>query len=370
MSRVAIVSGAVLCIAAAALAWYFVRTPFPKQYEQAIAKYHAGQYAEALPVLRKGARILSGKQGGVEALMWLARCETAVDATNAGTWAAVAVATSNRAYIAEARYRLALASADKEAAIERFSKEFPERPEARQHLVDSGSRALARNDVMAAWAAWQTLYDSSPDSPEALGIRAQLGDLNMKLLCSPRPQPFCVEHTVAPGELLLKIAQKYRRTADPVKRVNQLRSDIIRPGTKLKIDQSEYLIRVDTTKHELCLYRIWQDSTNFVKAYSVGTGKNENTPIGAFKITLKQKNPTWYKPGGSAIPFGSPENLLGTRWLGIDCPGFGIHGTWEPESVGMSSSLGCVRMLNEEVEELADLVPLGTEVIIFASPKQ
>ena len=60
----------------------------------------------------------------------------------------------------------------------------------------------------------------------------------------------------------------------------------------------------------------------------------------------------------------SPENILGTRWLGISYPGYGIHGTTIPESLGSQSTSGCIRMLNEEVEELYSIVPYGTEVEI------
>ena len=70
------------------------------------------------------------------------------------------------------------------------------------------------------------------------------------------------------------------------------------------------------------------------------------------------------------IDFGSEENLLGTRWMALESAdhpeltGFGIHGTWERDSIGSESSAGCIRMLNEEVEELFDLVPRKTIVTI------
>ena len=64
------------------------------------------------------------------------------------------------------------------------------------------------------------------------------------------------------------------------------------------------------------------------------------------------------------IESGSPENSLGTRWLGFDKKGYGIHGTVEPETIGQQVSQGCVRMLNEDVEELYDLLPRGTRVTV------
>ena len=56
--------------------------------------------------------------------------------------------------------------------------------------------------------------------------------------------------------------------------------------------------------------------------------------------------------------------LLGSRWLGFNMPGYGIHGTIEPETIGKQVTAGCVRMRNSDVEELYDILPLGTEVSI------
>ena len=47
-----------------------------------------------------------------------------------------------------------------------------------------------------------------------------------------------------------------------------------------------------------------------------------------------------------------------------DFPGYGIHGTVEPESIGKQVTAGCVRMRNEEVEQLYMLIPTGTQVKI------
>ena len=100
-----------------------------------------------------------------------------------------------------------------------------------------------------------------------------------------------------------------------------------------------------------------------MKKYSVATGKKNCTPVGEFKITDKLVHPTWFKTG-AILPPGSPENALGTRWMGFDKPSYGIHGTIEPKSIGTQASEGCIRMLNEEVEELYSMVPVGTKVII------
>jgi lipoprotein-anchoring transpeptidase ErfK/SrfK len=67
-------------------------------------------------------------------------------------------------------------------------------------------------------------------------------------------------------------------------------------------------------------------------------------------------------------PFGTNQRrymgTLGTRRLDLG-DGYGIHGTDQPSSVGRSVSHGCVRMLNEDVERLYPMVPIGTPVYIY-----
>ena len=75
------------------------------------------------------------------------------------------------------------------------------------------------------------------------------------------------------------------------------------------------------------------------------------------------ENPVWYHKG-EIVPPGTPDNFLGTRWLGFDLPQYGIHGTVEPQLIGQSVSHGCVRMHNEDVEELFTYIPYGTKVKI------
>jgi len=100
-----------------------------------------------------------------------------------------------------------------------------------------------------------------------------------------------------------------------------------------------------------------------VKVYNVSTGANNSTPVGEFTITTKLTDPVWFNRG-VVVPPESPENVLGSRWLGFDLPGYGIHGTVEPETIGKQVTAGCVRMRNEEVEELYSIIPFGTKVVI------
>jgi lipoprotein-anchoring transpeptidase ErfK/SrfK len=107
-----------------------------------------------------------------------------------------------------------------------------------------------------------------------------------------------------------------------------------------------YSIHVSLSAHTLTLKRNGQ----IVKAYPIATGKMlTQTPVGVYYIINRAPN-----PGG---PFGS-------MWLGLSRPHYGIHGTNDPSSIGKSVSHGCIRMYNEDVNELARLVPIGIPVYI------
>jgi lipoprotein-anchoring transpeptidase ErfK/SrfK len=85
-------------------------------------------------------------------------------------------------------------------------------------------------------------------------------------------------------------------------------------------------------------------------------------------VATKIKNPDWYRRPGVKIPYGHPDNILGTRWLGFrnspEYRGFGIHGTSDPASIGRAQSSGCVRMLNADIETLYEWAAPGTVVRI------
>jgi lipoprotein-anchoring transpeptidase ErfK/SrfK len=121
-----------------------------------------------------------------------------------------------------------------------------------------------------------------------------------------------------------------------------------------------FSILVDKSQNILIL----KSNEEVIKTYIVSTGANNSTPTGTFKIINKIPHPTWFK-AGAVVPAGTPDNILGTRWLGFDLPGYGIHGTTEPQSLGQQVTQGCVRMANLEVEELYTIIPVGTEVTII-----
>ena len=65
------------------------------------------------------------------------------------------------------------------------------------------------------------------------------------------------------------------------------------------------------------------------------------------------------------IPGGSPRNPMGLRALTLSGDQYAIHGTNRPGSIGTAASFGCIRMLNEDIVDLYERVPVGTPVVML-----
>ncbi len=167
-------------------------------------------------------------------------------------------------------------------------------------------------------------------------------------------------YEVKSGDTLGKIAKKFRTTSALIKKLNDLSGENIHLRQKLKVWNAPFTILVLKSRNLLVL----KTDKRILKVYIVATGKMDTaTPSGTYTIKLKLVDPIWYHNGKAYQP-GDPENGLGTRWMGFNLDSYGIHGTIHPDQIGQSVSSGCVRMHNEDAEELFDLIPEGTKVII------
>lgn len=217
----------------------------------------------------------------------------------------------------------------------------------------------AKGDLLEAKNTYQQLMNEFPSSGQMVEWQQKIEDLNIKLLFSPVATPKSTIYEIKPGDTLTQIARQFKTTAELIRKSNGLSDNKIFPGRKIKLWTAPFSILVDKSQNILLL----KSDEEVIKTYTVSTGKDNSSPVGTFKVINKLINPTWYK-AGAAVPAGSPENILGTRWLGINLSGYGIHGTTDPKSLGKQATQGCVRMANSDVEELYAIVPEGTEVVI------
>jgi lipoprotein-anchoring transpeptidase ErfK/SrfK len=149
------------------------------------------------------------------------------------------------------------------------------------------------------------------------------------------------------------------------------------PGTIIVDPQGRYL------------YLVQGDGTAL--RYGVGVGRSGFSWSGSATVKDKQEWPDWYPPkemfdrqpelmeqmgelpGGPGMA-GGPGNPLGARalylWQGNKDTLYRIHGTFEPWTIGTSVSSGCIRMINQDVMDLYNRIPVGTKVVVLGSSRQ
>jgi lipoprotein-anchoring transpeptidase ErfK/SrfK len=166
-------------------------------------------------------------------------------------------------------------------------------------------------------------------------------------------EAFILVHIVKAGETLNQISKDYRTPLSEIIKANPLiNPNVIYPGLSIVIpglptpNTIPFQIDVSIKKRQLRLLK----NGVLQKQYPIAVGKIlNNTPVGNFIIINKAPN-----PGG---PFG-------TMWMSLSKESYGIHGTNNPSSIGKAVSKGCIRMYNKDVEELARIIPIGTQVLI------
>ncbi len=235
----------------------------------------------------------------------------------------------------------------------------PDSPWVDDALLALGHVYEQQQQVAEARRMYQLLLERFPGSSLISQAQSRLGAVNVAVLFSAAVTDADALYEVKPGDTLGRIAAGHHTTVDILKRANGLTSDLIHPRQKLKVPKGVFRLLVDKSQNELLMT---QDN-QFFKSYLVATGENNSTPVGTFKIVNKVPNPVWYRQG-AVVPPDSPENILGTRWLGLNKQGYGIHGSVDPTVMGQQVTAGCVRMTNADVEELFSIVPTGTEVTI------
>ena len=228
-------------------------------------------------------------------------------------------------------------------------------------LLAQAAQDETNGDKLKAKEVYDQIISTYPDYEKIQEVQDKLGSLNIDLIFSPTPMPQTISYEIVPGDSLGKLAKTYHTTPQLIKRANGLKSDVIRAGEKLRIWTAPFNVLVNKSQNVLFL----KSGEAVLKIYHVSTGRDNITPVGTFKIATKIEKPVWFRNGGSPIPSESPENELGSRWMGFDKdPHYGIHGTLHPESIGQQVTAGCVRLVNKDVEELFDILPIGTEVVI------
>ncbi|MGE8125792.1 L,D-transpeptidase [Methylobacterium sp. NPDC080182] len=128
-------------------------------------------------------------------------------------------------------------------------------------------------------------------------------------------------------------------------------------------------IVIDTAGKHLYLVQAGQRALR----YGIGVGRPGFAWSGLKTVSRKAEWPDWTPPAEMLarrpdLPrhmAGGPENPLGARALYLGSSLYRIHGTNEPNTIGQSVSSGCIRMMNDDVIDLYERVPVGTRVEVL-----
>lgn len=158
------------------------------------------------------------------------------------------------------------------------------------------------------------------------------------------------------------IGKKTYQTINKDMEINSINIPTVEIEMPEKIPNGDWIIINKTSN---TLYHI--KGKELINKYPVATGKEPGyTPEGKFTIVVKYKNPYWGGAGRyTPVRGGDPKNPLGKRWIGLSVGGggqYGIHGNADKKSIGKFASLGCIRMFNEDVEYLYEIINKETPV--------
>ena len=238
-------------------------------------------------------------------------------------------------------------------------------PKNLQEALTQAKEALKNdNPKQARELAYAMLRDEYCQEYDAAWyeLASVINEANSIFMNGKAPCPEKDTYIIKSGDNLTKIAFRNNTTVQALQRLNGLSptNSTVHPGQALQFIKGTWSIKVSKSQF---LLQLLLDGRLY-RIYRVSTGRQDRTPACSFIINQKLMNPAWTY-NGKSIPFGDPQNILGTRWIGLrpidedklGYTGYGIHGTTEPDKIGTAASLGCVRMLNEEVEELFDFIP-------------
>jgi LysM repeat protein len=249
------------------------------------------------------------------------------------------------------------------------------------NFLAAAAAKSSTGDLLGARKMLNDALLSGQISPaDTLATKKAIAALNDTLIFGPRKFPddeFGGTCPVKPGDKMKKIAANFDITWQFLATINGLSDPRkMQAGVSLKVIKGPFTLVVNKGAFTMDLYlgsTPGKPGSMFVRSYPVGLGRADSTPTGTWMVGIKAKDPVYYSPRGEGvIPADDPKNPLGHRWIsliGMDGhavgqQSYGIHGTIDPDSIGKQASMGCIRMHNEDVEVVFDLLAEGKSLVI------
>ncbi len=241
-----------------------------------------------------------------------------------------------------------------------------------QRPIDAAREALGQKDLLKARGLFSEALAREVDATTIAQVRNELSKIGEETIFSSRiipGDPLIDRYVIKAGDHLAKIASQFGVTADLLASLNGIADKHrIREGQTIKVIKGPMRAVVRKRSYLLDVYL----GDVLVRSFPVGLGADDSTPKGEWRIRNKLENPTYYPPrGGTIVSADDPANPLGERWIGLEGVSgeavaqerYGIHGTNEPDSIGKSVSLGCIRLHNADAELLYSYLVEGRSTV-------
>lgn len=240
--------------------------------------------------------------------------------------------------------------------------------------VAEGKKRIDAQEWLAGRAILNTaLVSGNLSASDAAIARQLIEQANQQIIFSRQPfpdDPWQEVYTVQNGDMMVRIANRFFTPYEFICKINgNIDPRRIRPGQKLKVIKGPFHAQVNLREFRMDLYLGSPGGSDamFVRSFRVGLGEDNSTPTGLWVVPsgAKVRDPTYYSPRGEGIiAADDPKNPLGEFWIAMEgiegnavgATSFGIHGTIEPETIGKQASMGCIRLLNEDVEQVFELL--------------
>lgn len=166
-------------------------------------------------------------------------------------------------------------------------------------------------------------------------------------------------YEVQPGDNLERVAKLYEVPWQLLAKINGITNpQQLQPGQSIKVVRGPFHATVELQTFTLT---VWLGE-RYAGCFPIGIGRDLTTPEGNFQVLGKLENPP-YHGSDAVIDANDPANPLGERWIDLGNH-IGIHGTTEPSSVGQAESRGCIRLSERDVEDVYDILSVGSTVSI------
>ncbi len=225
--------------------------------------------------------------------------------------------------------------------------------------MDAAQRELEAGQMAAALQQLSSWYDDPRLAPNDQQRLTQLLDQVAGTVIYSTQHLLEPPYEVQPNERLDDIAQRYNVPWQLLAKINGIEDpQSLRPGERLKVVRGPFSAVVSLEKRQLTLLL----NGSYAGRFAIGIGQEHPPQEGTFAVSDKVVNPV-YRGRDRAIGADDQNNPLGERWIGLGSE-LAIHGTNRPEDIGRTDLPGSISLNPRDVEDVYDILSLGSKVII------